>query len=139
MTGRVPALFSVFATACYHPPGACPDSDERMGPDILGTESWGGGHCDLLCPDGTRLGSREGTWAVECGYHICAPEVYDESDPMTEGATVCGDGADVQAWLDRACPECNVDDIQELPQYPYEDEACAFEYRHISVSCDFSK
>ena len=91
-----------------------------------------GEECDALCPDGTALGSVEGTVAFVLDGLTSDIEV-DYSYPH------CAYAADVEAWQAEKCPGCVVWTGPRVdPHQPYP-ESCAHDYDWMAVTCDITK
>ena len=109
----------------------CPDSGDRMGAELFGPNGASHARCNLACPDGALLGSREGMWAVSCWPGTCQEALLPDPD-----WTFCAYEEDVRAWKEAQCPECKYGDFDptEFTQPP--DEECEVPYRHVSLDCE---
>jgi len=117
----------ILAEGCYLQEGVCADSGDRMGSDILGPNGADYARCDLACPDGALLGSREGMWAVSCWPGTC------QSDTLPEGgSTFCAYEEDVRSWRDAYCPECQYRDWVPTDRV---DQECEIPFRHVWLDC----
>lgn len=109
----------------------CPDSGDRMGAELFGPNGASHARCNLACPDGALLGSREGMWALSCWDGVCATDLLFEPS-----WTYCAYEVDIRAWRDVHCPGCpyaGYDPTQfELPP----DEECSVPYEHVFLQCE---
>ena len=119
---------------CYQEPGACPDPEDRMDTAVIGLEGVAyGEECDALCPDGTALGSVEGTVALL--FDSFTSDINADSPAYPH----CAYAADLDAWRSEKCPGCtyvNYDRFDFHQPYP---ESCTHPYEYLVVRCDPNK